>query len=79
VYGRDVTQHEKWNQLVDGLVELIYALLEQVCAGDRDWLREEEIARTTGPKRFSWVKASGSGAPRARPAFPNLSVEKPAA
>jgi hypothetical protein len=79
VYGRDVTQHEKWNQLVDELAQLIYELIEEVCVGERDWPREEEIARTTGPKRFSWREAQGSGAPRPKPLFPKLSVEKPAA
>lgn len=79
VYGRDVTQHEKWNQLVDGLVEVIYAVIERICQSERDWHREEQIALRAEPKRFSWARAEGSGAPRARTAFPRLSVEKPAA
>jgi hypothetical protein len=79
VFGRDVTQHEKWRQLVDEMTESIYELLERLSQGTRDWRSEEQLAREAVPKRFTWPTQVGSGAPRPKAAFPRLSVEKPAA
>ena len=85
VYGRDVTSHEKWNRIVDQLVQQIYELIEFVCTSERDWEGEEKLASSAAPMRFSWPRSVGSGAPlrtlqaRAKSSFPRLSVEKPAA
>jgi hypothetical protein len=85
VYGRDPTTHDKWNLLVEGIVEQVFELIADVCETERDWATEEQLALNAKPKRFTWPVQSGSGAPqpeqspRPRSVFPSIRVEKPAA
>ena len=85
VYGRDLTSHEKWPGIVDGLAQQIYSLIEEVCQSERDWRNEELLATEARPKRFSWppraqpAEGNAGSDARAKRSFPQLKVEKPAA
>ena len=76
VYGRDPTTHDKWNALVESIAQQVFELIEDVCETERDWHAEEDLATTAKPKRFTWAIAATA---QARPLFPTISVEKPAA
>ena len=75
--GRDLSKHEGWPLLIDALAERIMELIELVCQSERDWDKEEALARTTQSKRFTWPPpALPSEGPSIRSTFPRLVVEK---
>jgi hypothetical protein len=84
--GKDVTTHDNWPRLVGELADQVYETIDIVCQSERDWPAEEEIAKKATPRKFTWTMrppgAAGAGSsrgPAARPLFPSIVVEKPAA
>jgi hypothetical protein len=85
VSGSDPTKHDKWPQVVDGVIQRIYELMELVSREERDWPNEERIALTMSAKKFTWTGSKATGDVKReggvtgempRPRFPRIAVEQ---
>jgi len=74
VWGDKVRSHPSWNKLVEELRRLIFELLKEICATERNWAEEEAVAKTCGPCEFTWPPPAAA---LAQAAFPHMKSVEP--
>ena len=81
-YRKNFTSSSKWLRLIDELFNNIKRICESICETgqptDEEWKHDEDIARTTSAKQFTFPveKKKKTRPPRKERSLPQLNVEK---